>query len=70
MMNQVARIFGTTVNDVLLSVLAGVIRKVLQKRQDLHEADPWSTIPVSLRQAGETDLGMKVTLLFLHLPFL
>lgn len=57
---QVAQTFGTTINDVLVNVVAGVIRSLLQKRRDLCESDPWSTIPVNLRQVGDTELGMKV----------
>jgi WS/DGAT/MGAT family acyltransferase len=60
--------FGTTVNDVVLAVSAGGMRRLLED----HDEPPLSLkamVPASLRGASEADaLGNRISFLFVDLP--
>ncbi len=67
----IGRRLGGTVNDVLLTVLAGALRRYQQVRQDDLPADVVlrALMPVNRRPPGaEAELGNRITAVFLHLP--
>jgi WS/DGAT/MGAT family acyltransferase len=61
--------FGVTVNDVVLAVVAGALRRFLGDRGELP-ADPLvATVPVSVHDRSERETGSnKVSALFTALP--
>jgi WS/DGAT/MGAT family acyltransferase len=61
---------GGTVNDVVLTVAAGGLRRLLAERgEELPERGLRAMVPVNLRTADERDqLGNRVSSLFVHLP--
>jgi diacylglycerol O-acyltransferase / wax synthase len=67
---HVRRAFDVTVNDVVLAVLTGALRAYCENRR----IKPGSLeriralVPVNRRQAGDTELGSKVSSLFVELP--
>jgi len=67
----IGRRLGGTVNDVLLTALAGAVRRYQQLRHDDLPADVTlrALMPVNLRSAGaEAELGNRFSGVFLHLP--
>jgi len=66
----IGRRLGGTVNDVLLTALAGALRRYLQIRQDLPaDASFRALLPINLRPAGaEMELGNRISAVFLPLP--
>ena len=66
---QVRVALGGTVNDVLLAVVAGALRKLLLSRGEEPPAEVRAMIPVSARAPGATGgLGNQVTAVFCALP--
>jgi diacylglycerol O-acyltransferase len=61
---------GGTVNDVLLSAMAGGLRRYLQGRnQPVDDLSIRAIVPVNMRQPGtELELGNRFSLVFLSLP--
>lgn len=60
---------GGTVNDVLLSAMAGALRRYLEQRgQAPHGLNLRAIVPINLRPAHETGLGNRFGLVFLSLP--
>jgi diacylglycerol O-acyltransferase len=61
---------GGTVNDVLLTVVSGALRRYLQSRgQKVDGLNFRAVVPVNLRKPGtEEELGNKFGLVFLSLP--
>jgi WS/DGAT/MGAT family acyltransferase len=60
---------GGTVNDVLLAVVAGALRRLLLERREKPPAQIRAMIPVSVRGAGSAgELGNRVTAVFCELP--
>jgi diacylglycerol O-acyltransferase len=61
---------GGTVNDVVLAVVAGGLRRLLEARgEPPPEAGLRAMVPVNVRAAGEhLMLGNKISSLFVHLP--
>ena len=61
---------GGTVNDVVLAVAAGGLRRLLEERGDsLPSRGLRAMVPVNIRSAAEQlALGNKITSLFVHLP--
>ncbi|MEO8505600.1 MAG: wax ester/triacylglycerol synthase family O-acyltransferase, partial [Acidobacteriota bacterium] len=60
---------GGTVNDVLLSAMAGALRRYLEQRgQSAKGLNLRAVVPVNLRSPHETALGNKFGLVFLPLP--
>ena len=67
----IGRRLGGTVNDVLLTALAGAVRRYQQLRQDDLPADVTlrALMPVNRRPPGaEAELGNRFSGVFLHLP--
>ena len=66
----IGRRLGGTVNDVLLTALAGALRRYLQARQDLPaEVSLHAVMPVNRRPTGaEMELGNRIGGVFLSLP--
>jgi diacylglycerol O-acyltransferase len=65
----VKRRFGGTVNDVVLSVTAGGLRRLFEQRgEEVPGGTIRAMVPVSLRRAGESlALGNRVSSLFVEL---
>jgi diacylglycerol O-acyltransferase / wax synthase len=67
---HVRKAFGVKVNDVVLAVLTGALRAYCENRR----IKPGSLeriralVPVNRRQPGDTELGSKVSSLFVELP--
>jgi len=60
---------GGTVNDVLLAVVAGALRRLLEARGEQPGADLRAMVPVSVRGADAPGaLGNRVTAVFCPLP--
>ena len=53
--------FGVSVNDVILALVAGVIRNYLARHSELPEEPLRANVPVSLRTEADGDLGNRVT---------
>ena len=66
----VGRALGATVNDVLLTAVAGALRHYLEQHQDVGpQMTLRAVVPVNVRQAHEPlTLGNKFGLVFLSLP--
>jgi diacylglycerol O-acyltransferase / wax synthase len=65
----VKRALGGTVNDVILAVAAGALRRLLTQRGDNLDRPLRAMVPVDLRGAtGHDELGNRVTSLFVELP--
>jgi WS/DGAT/MGAT family acyltransferase len=66
----VRRALGGSLNDVVLAIVTGAVRRFLQDRQvDLAELDFRILAPVSVRSAGEAgQLGNRVSAWVLPLP--
>ena len=64
---EVKRVFGTTVNDVMLALAAGALRRYLTAQQELPDSSLIATVPSSVHD--EHDLGgtNKVSALFCSL---
>ena len=59
---------GSTVNDVVLSIAAGALRRFFESRGE--EPPPYlvALVPVSIRQAGEDALGNRISSILVKLP--
>jgi WS/DGAT/MGAT family acyltransferase len=53
--------FAVTVNDVLLALAGGALRRYLGRREALPQAPLVATMPVSLRIEGDDELSNKIT---------
>ncbi|WP_329049691.1 wax ester/triacylglycerol synthase family O-acyltransferase [Amycolatopsis sp. NBC_01488] len=61
--------FGVTVNDVVLALVAGALRRFLEARGELPEDPLVATVPVSVHDRTERDHGSnKVSAFFASLP--
>jgi diacylglycerol O-acyltransferase / wax synthase len=63
------RLCDTTVNDVVLAVCTGALRRYLMDRDELPEAPLVATVPVSVAPSAENRRGAnKVSAMFVSLP--
>ncbi len=63
-------IHGATINDVLISMVTGAMRRYLKSRNyPVNQLDLNVLVPVNIRKPGtEVELGNKFSLIFLTLP--
>jgi diacylglycerol O-acyltransferase len=68
-LKRIGRPFGASVNDVLLAVAAGGMRRFIQAR-DGEPAPLKTMVPVNVRSAddGDTELGNRISFVFVDLP--
>jgi diacylglycerol O-acyltransferase len=60
---------GSTVNDVVLSVAAGALRRYLERRGDKVPAYLVALVPVSIRRPNEKgELGNRISTIMVRLP--
>lgn len=65
----VGRALGATVNDVLLAVATGALRRYISRGEPLYDLEVRAVVPVNLRSAQEAHtLGNRFGLVFLPLP--
>jgi diacylglycerol O-acyltransferase / wax synthase len=67
-LKRIGRPFGASVNDVLLAVSAGGMRRYLRDRD--QDPEPLKTmVPVNLRDnGGDSELGNRISFVFVDLP--
>jgi len=58
---------GASLNDVVLAICAGALRRYLADYDGLPEKPLIAAVPVSLRDAGNTDSGNQVTMMLVNL---
>lgn len=72
LVKQVKNVAGTTVNDVMVSCLAGALHDYLKGRDNCDGAkldDMWASVPVDIRAStNSVKLKNKFALVFLRLP--
>lgn len=64
---RIAKQGKATVNDVFLTITAGALRRYLQEHHHLPEQTLTAGLPVSVRPAGEAELGNAITLMLAKL---
>ena len=65
---EIKRALGGTVNDVVLTIAAGGLRRLLAHRGDGLDRPLRAMVPVNLRGEDHASLGNRVTSLFVELP--
>ncbi len=56
----VAKQTGSTLNDVVLAICGGALRRYLERHNELPKRDLVATVPVSLREVGDTSGANQV----------
>lgn len=56
----VAKATGTKINDIVMAICAGALRQYLKGKNKLPDAPLIAFVPISLREAGNTDLNNQV----------
>ena len=56
----VAKATGTKINDIVMAICSGALRIYLNRKHALPDAPLIAFVPVSLREAGNTDLNNQV----------
>jgi diacylglycerol O-acyltransferase len=64
---EIARRHGATLNDVVLALCSGALRRYLQALGGLPRKSLIATMPVSLREAGNTETTIQATLTLVRL---
>ena len=64
---EIARATGTTVNDVVLAMCSAALRRYLADEDCCPAKSLIAGVPVSLREAGNTDLNNQVSMMFVGL---
>jgi WS/DGAT/MGAT family acyltransferase len=64
---QIAKACGGTVNDVVLAASSAALRRYLDEYNQLPSASLNAAVPVSLREAGNTDLNNQVSMMLVSL---
>jgi WS/DGAT/MGAT family acyltransferase len=59
--------FGATVNDVVLAVLSGALRRYFVERDELPDKPLVAVIPTSVRSQDEKQMGNRVSAMFTQL---
>jgi diacylglycerol O-acyltransferase len=60
---RIAKVTGATINDVVLAVCSGGLRRYLMRQGELPERSLIAGCPVSLRRPGDHSLNNQVTLM-------
>lgn len=70
LVKQVKTVAGTTVNDVMVSCLAGALHNYLKRQDNVAKLeDMWASVPVDIRASTHSvKLKNKFALVFLRLP--
>jgi WS/DGAT/MGAT family acyltransferase len=64
---QIAKRMDVTLNDVVLAVCSGALRRYLEYHGGLPKKSLIAGVPVSLREAGNTDMNNQVTMMLANL---
>ncbi|MEM6940029.1 MAG: wax ester/triacylglycerol synthase family O-acyltransferase [Pseudomonadota bacterium] len=56
----ISRATGAKLNDVVMAIVSGAVRKYLLDKQDLPDAALVAFVPISMREMGNTDLNNQV----------
>lgn len=59
--------FGATINDVVLAVCGGTLRRYLARHGGVPQAPLIATMPISLRESGDMHFGTAATLSLVNL---
>ena len=65
---RAARSGGGTLNDVGLMVVTGALRTLARRRGETPTAPLKAMIPVSMRKAGESESGNRISMVYIALP--
>lgn len=60
---EIAKVFGGTLNDVVLAVCSGALRDFLASKGALPGRSLVAALPVSLREEGNTNMGNQVSMM-------
>ena len=63
----VAKQTGATINDVVMTVCAGALRSYLELHASVPKKPLMAGVPVSLREAGNTDMNNQATVMLVSL---
>ncbi len=65
----VSRALGASINDMLLSCVAGAMRRYLAEKGDTTEGvEVRAMVPIDLRQPGDLELGNRFGIIAVELP--
>ncbi|MES2317134.1 MAG: wax ester/triacylglycerol synthase family O-acyltransferase [Pseudomonadota bacterium] len=64
---MVGKAFGATLNDVVMAIVSGAMRRYLDEHGALPAKSLVAAVPVSLRADGDTDLNNQVSMMLLSL---
>lgn len=65
---QIKQALGGTVNDIMLALTTGALRRLLRQRGEPLERPLRAQVPVNTRSDNHTSLGNQVSSLFVDLP--
>ena len=57
---MIAKARGAKLNDVVMAITAGAVRKYLMEKQQLPDAALVAFVPISMREVGNTDINNQV----------
>lgn len=61
-LKTIASAHGATVNDVVLAICSGALRRYLKRHASIPRKSLIASMPISLREAGNTDMRTQATL--------
>ena len=65
--SEIGKAFGATLNDAVLGVVSGAMRRYLGAHDALPGKSLVAALPISLREEGNTDLNNQVSMMLLKL---
>jgi WS/DGAT/MGAT family acyltransferase len=65
--NEIRQRFGVTINDVVLAICSGALRRHLMEHEQQVEGSLVAIVPVSVRAQTEEDLGNRLSAMFISL---
>jgi diacylglycerol O-acyltransferase len=63
----VSKAFGCTLNDVVLAIVSGALRRYLDEHDALPDAPLVAAVPVSLRADGDTEINNQVSMMLMKI---